>query len=717
MSNSHKKKKAASSDAPKLALEDSTEESPGRASWRRHLIAALLIGVVTFLCHIQAMSLPFAWDDETLIVENASMREMDNPLSYFSPTVWQETHAELSSPYRPVREVILATTYKLFGPSPRAFHATVIVGHSINAMLVYLLAMILLKAWLPAVLAAGLFALHPSHIEVMGMTKNIGEVVSLFFGLLSVLAYAALMRTSDRRGMIAWCGIGASCFILGLLSKEAVIALPLILAAWACFCAQPEKRKRAILSTIPFWLVMVAYLMVQFQSKQLVGRDETALWSLPPGAGWRMLFVVKTCVAYAGILLFPVRHIPWYDFRLTGAEPAWHHVGVGLCAIALVWVGLVAFKRNRMAGLGLFCAMAALGPASNIMMNIDRPLAEQRLYVPSVGFALCLAAWLAPVLAQKRVRMRLVALTLVVFAAYGVLLSQGLTIWKTDHSLWLHGVRHAPRLVGPRLNLGNYYVKAYRGPSALAEFQTALKNNPHHTGTVANVAGMLGRVGRYDEALRLLEQADAHRPNHPLIQANLGTVCYRYSVALDEAGKQSAARQWLSRSIGHFESALNHNPADAKVLSNLGNCYMDLGDHDKARVFYGRALSVRPNMVDALYNLARVHMQQGKLRTARDLFAKAAAIKPRLPDVYYHIATLSEALGELDSAESAARKHLAQVRRLDAPVARVLEAAARLAMILEKRGQKQRAHALWLQAARLAPENTIIQDGVKRTAP
>ena len=74
--------------------------------------------------------------------------------------------------------------------------------------------------------AAGVFALHPLHVESVAWAAARKDVLSGFFWMLALLAYERWARrgASPRRGAAV-----ALCFVLGLLAKPILVTLPFVL--------------------------------------------------------------------------------------------------------------------------------------------------------------------------------------------------------------------------------------------------------------------------------------------------------------------------------------------------------------------------------------------------------------------------------------------------------------------------------------------------------
>jgi tetratricopeptide (TPR) repeat protein len=70
------------------------------------------------------------------------------------------------------------------------------------------------------------------------------------------------------------------------------------------------------------------------------------------------------------------------------------------------------------------------------------------------------------------------------------------------------------------------------------------------------------------------------------------------------------------------------NHIDYEITKELGECYLFMGEFDKARDYYRRAMESNPQMYDPYMGLAAVAVNSGDLEEAYALYEKANAISP-----------------------------------------------------------------------------------------
>jgi tetratricopeptide (TPR) repeat protein len=120
----------------------------------------------------------------------------------------------------------------------------------------------------------------------------------------------------------------------------------------------------------------------------------------------------------------------------------------------------------------------------------------------------------------------------------------------------------------------------------------------------------LARTGEFDKAIDEYKAALQEEPNNVSVLTNLG-VAYYNTGQLDEA-------------IAQYEKALETAPDDADIHSNLAAAYVQQEELDEALSEYQRAIELQPDLEQAHYGLGVVYMQQGKNDEAVQAFEKFA---------------------------------------------------------------------------------------------
>ena len=191
----------------------------GRSTRRALLCAALTIA--TFAVYARTTGFDFVmYDDLATVIETPQVAA---GLSWQGVS-WALTHPHLAN-WHPVTTISHMLDVTLFGRNAGGHHATSILLHVLDTLLVFLLLENMTRATWPSALVAALFGLHPMHVESVAWIAERKDVLSALFWLLAMLAY---VRYVERPGPGRY-ALTLALFALGLMSKPMVVTLPFVL--------------------------------------------------------------------------------------------------------------------------------------------------------------------------------------------------------------------------------------------------------------------------------------------------------------------------------------------------------------------------------------------------------------------------------------------------------------------------------------------------------
>src|SRR3954466_1319118 len=158
----------------------------------------LVLVLWTTVLYFPALWHPFVYDDDSQIVKN---KDIDSPrasLVYFrKPQAFDQAFgSQPGSFYRPLFWLSLMIDKNIFGRTPEFFHASNILIHALNGILVFLI----FRRWFTGLLPlmAGLAWLSlPIHTEVVAWISGRAMSLATFFVLLNV--FCALKYAERRR--------------------------------------------------------------------------------------------------------------------------------------------------------------------------------------------------------------------------------------------------------------------------------------------------------------------------------------------------------------------------------------------------------------------------------------------------------------------------------------------------------------------------------------
>jgi len=510
----------------------------------------------------------FLWDDEILVVDNANVRAVSNIPRFFTLGYWMKDYPGNSALYRPLRSATFALDYALWGLNPKGFHATNLLLYILSVLMAYFLVWELFKDKRLALMTALLFAAHPIHTEAVAWIKNRAEVLCFIFYTAS---FAGFIKARGNEGR-SW-AIPASllAFLLALGSKEMAVTLPVMLAAYVWFLAPPDERADRAKRLAPYALITTVYLAVKFG---IVGVERPEHYANAFAIGFypTVLSVFKTVGGYLWLLVVPVRLCAEHAF----IAPRSMSPGVVFGAAALAGVAALVLSLKKRPGerFSLAWMLAAMLPAANIAFLYSRPFAEQRLFLPSLGFCLLLALLISRAPSQAVSGGLLVA----VLMLYSTKTLQRNLEWADPVSLWRTTAAQSPTAWRARSNLGEVLRREGLLGEARKEYEISLKLNP---------AWAKGHV-------------------------NLGTIYYDQG----DFGKAAAS----------FKEAISLDENLVSAHNNLGNAYSKIGESVSAVSAYERALELQPGLSDTRMALIKAYGKLGMLEKVKEQVRKAAQV-------------------------------------------------------------------------------------------
>src|SRR5262245_44305963 len=191
-------------------------------SWtKRDWLFCLILAFVTLMAYHSVWHGGLLWDDDECVTP-PELRSVDGLRQ-----IWLVPRA--AGQYYPLLFSSYWLQQRLWGHSTTGYHLVNLLLHIACAVLVL---KILRSLRVPgAELAAIIFALHPVNVETVAWISERKNTLSGLFGLAATLCYLRFdgERRAQRSRPTGASAIAIGLFVLGLLSKTAIVTLPL---AW-----------------------------------------------------------------------------------------------------------------------------------------------------------------------------------------------------------------------------------------------------------------------------------------------------------------------------------------------------------------------------------------------------------------------------------------------------------------------------------------------------
>ena len=560
-----------------------------------------------------------------------------------------------ASNWHPVTWLSHMLDCQLYGLKPAGHHLTNVLLHTANTLLLFLVLRRMTGALWRSACVAALFALHPLHVESVAWVAERKDVLSAFFFMLTLWAYARYAEVQSLKSKVQSPGSGplftlsrftfhattfsSWCFFaLGLMSKPMLVTLPfvlLLLDYWplrrfqlSALNSQPSAVGRLVWEKAPFLALSAICCALTVWAQQ-------GAYSVVSVAGLPLSRrIPHTLVAYAhylGAMVVPRHLAVHYPYPTT--TPAAALAGAGI-VLALLSILAARFATRRPYLLvGWLWYLGTLVPVIGLVQVGDQAWADRYTYLPLIGIFVAVV-WGAGDLAQEqwpgaadRAKVKRASLGAVAVAV-GLGLLAGtwfqLRYWKDTRTLFEHAAQVAPHNGRAITVLGSLLAKEGKLPEAMGLYAQALRYRPDNPEAHFFLGNALEQQGKLDEAVAEYTQALWFKPLQEKTHLALG-------IAL-------AKQKHYEEAAGHYRAALAINPESAIAHNNLARLLHTQGRLDEAIIQYSAALKLDPKLAQAHNNLGVVLLQKGRLAEGAAHLQEAVRLNPGDAESQYNLA-------------------------------------------------------------------------------
>jgi tetratricopeptide (TPR) repeat protein len=623
------------------------------------LLPPLLLAAIVALLYFPSSSYPLTnWDDYQFI--------RDNPLL-------QPGGADLLRLFGrggvPGEMLYIPLTYVSFlvtGSEPGFVHLVNVVLHVLNGVLVFRLCVGLGLRPLPAVLGAGLFAVHPLQVETVAWAMGRKDLLATAFALLACLVYLGADRPSPRRRAAV-----ASLYALSLLAKPGVIVLPAVLLAFDYY-RRGSLSRRDLIAQVPLAVIGVAVYLVNAAMPK-------AGAPTGPDLGFRIMAVPDMLQGWLQRFALAETPCPFYTWP-AAIRPLPTVVGLLLVA-AGVGGALLAIRRDRrLLATALAMVGLAMAPAVVATLQYREFITGDRYgYFAFAGIAFGLAGGAASLRARAPLALAALAAAVVIC---GLFAARQQRVWASSETVWQAVLARDASCLTAYSNLALAYQDSGNPEAALATGLAGLDVDADHVPLRVNVGHLLIEQRALSRAQPHFAHALALQPNNSRALKGMGDV-----LAADRPDAAVAA----------YERALELQPDYGRGWLALGRLHSTNDRAEAALAAYAEAAAAMPRSGAPHYNRGVVLERQGKAAEAVAAYERAVAIQPDYAVAHYNLGALHERQGELRAAEQAYQRALSF-----APGH--VEALINLGNVFLRTKRLAKAREMYLNALRVAPD-------------
>jgi len=419
-----------------------------------------------------------------------------------------------------------------------------------------------------AAFVAGFLAIHPLRVESVAWASERKDVLSMFFGMATLYAYA-FYAEDLKRSKYFLCLI---LFALALLSKPMMVTLPfvmMLLDYWPLQRWQKKNDKKShtgdsskmlFLEKIPFIGLTVAVSIIALLTQNKEGA--TALEGNLPFP-MRAANALVSYVVYLGKMFWPVNLSVFYPYNFS--LPVWK-ISIGIVIItAMTLTVICCIRRFPFLFVGWFWYAGTLIPVIGLVQIGGQSFADRYTYLPSIGILIMLA-WMIPAVIKERKVRRIILQPagIFVFVVMSVLTWKQCLYWNNSIALYNRALRVTENNYLAHNNLGLALHSEGKIEDAIYHYNKSMRIKPDYIFAYINRGNIYNELGRYPLAVNDYDQAIRIRPDFAMAYYNRGLAFFNLGL--------------YHQTILDYTRVILLQPDHAAAYNNRGNAYLHQGN-------------------------------------------------------------------------------------------------------------------------------------------
>lgn len=554
-----------------------------------HIPLMMCVGIIAYANSIHT---PFVFDDFAGIVHNAPVQNQDWNM------LWNN-HATRIIPFFTFALDAYWHKDRVVG-----YHIENIALHLITGLLVYLLMMSITRITATAngetiALFTGLlFIAHPIQTQAVTYIVQRTTIIASMLYIGTLIAYIYARRNNNP---FTWCLVGLLT-VSAMFSKEIAIAIPVTIAALEVLIFRlrwKDVKKYWLLVTLTLFSVTIIPTTLfitrgYVSTLPAIVAKKDALQAYPMKISTTSLVLspyryfateLRVIPRYVQLLIWPTGQN--IDHDIPNETTVFTIQGLIAATIMASFI-LFAWKLRMnypLIALGITIFFIGLMLESTLF-PIEDVAVEHRMYLPSVGFFLAIAAGITAYKPPWRnaATVQFLIMGCVVFALTYATYERN-KVWQSAVSLWTDSASKSPNKVRPNYNLAWAFFE--EGKLDEAEHATQKVLTIHSNNAWAyNLLGVIEAKRQHStKAKEYFAHAIALRPDIPLPRVNLASL-------LGREGNAEAA-------ITQSKEALKLDPLNVGARRNLATAYYALGKMYVQQKQYGAVTKLLQEAAEA----------------------------------------------------------------------------------------------------------------------
>jgi tetratricopeptide (TPR) repeat protein len=301
----------------------------------------------------------------------------------------------------------------------------------------------------------------------------------------------------------------------------------------------------------------------------------------------------------------------------------------------MLWYAGRGINRRDPLAYGIWLYLLPLSIVSNFVFPIGTNMGERFAFMPSLGFCLVVALFLAKLMEKNR------SLAFGIFGAAVVLFSLKTVtrnpVWASNEKLFLSDAETSFNSAKLQNACGGVlFEKATQEKDATAQkdlcqkalrhLDQAIKIYPNYKDAYVSRGGCQFVLKNFNAAVEDYRQAIKFAPDEPKYKTYL-------ALALRDGGKFKGERNGdLAGALTFLSESWQYNNKDPETARLLGVCNGMQGKHPDAIMWFGKASDLAPENATYIWDLGMAYAAAGDLAKAKELQEKAIGIDPKIAE-------------------------------------------------------------------------------------
>lgn len=547
-------------------------------SRKKLLLAAIACIAASFVCFGQSINDNFLmFDDPYVVVNNLkahgpTLANVKAAFSTYDPEL-----------YIPVTLISYQINYLFAGLHPALYHITNLVLHGLNAFLLGIIILLMIRREKLALFFALLYAVHPLNTEAAVWIAARKDTLSTFFLFASIALYLRYSETIIKKYFFWSIGL----YVLAALSKGSVLTLPLLLPVLDFLRDQGRwSAKKSTKAMLPFIGIAILTALIALGGKQRVIESSSMLETALMAAKSTMFYLQKIVVPTNLTAIYP------YTKDIVFSSPDFYQPVIMLVLICAAALYAVRYTYWGLATLFLF--LVSLGPSFfNFHKGTTTFFAVDRYaYVALAWLMLLFAKTTSEILTKNpSIKKPIATAGILILILPGFLSVRQTGFWRNDETVFGRALDLYPQSVTARVSLSVWYRESGRRDDERKILEEGLAFS-RDTALLLGLGSIDVREGNIDTAVQLFNEAMTNDPKNP--------EPHFYRGSLEEALGQT------DDAVAAYRKAIQLDSSYVAAYTNLGAILLDRRELPEAEELLRTAIKWNPNALEAHMNLFQI---------------------------------------------------------------------------------------------------------------